>query len=83
MELQRGLQPRVRQGDAGNGFEWGVAWAGQSDTMHFELVEGRRLLESGGTRALVAGQQLAAQEAKAAQDKKAAEQKAAAAVSAP
>jgi hypothetical protein len=50
--------------------------------MHFELVEGRRLLESGGTRALVAGQQLAAQEAKAAQDKKAAEQKAAAAVSA-
>jgi predicted nucleic acid-binding Zn-ribbon protein len=66
-----------------NGFEWGVAWAGQSDTMHFELVEGRRLLESGGTRALVAGQQLAAQEAKAAQDKKAAEQKAAAGASTP
>ena len=48
-----------------NGFEWGVAWEGQSDTMHFELVEGRRLLESGGTRALGAGHQLAAQEKKA------------------
>jgi len=49
-----------------NGFEWGVAWQGESDTMHFELVEGRRLLESGGSRALVAGAQLAEQEKKAA-----------------
>jgi hypothetical protein len=64
-----------------NGFEWGVAWEGQSDTMHFELVEGRRLLESGGTRALVAGQQLAATEKAAAEkavaDKAAAEKAAA------
>jgi peptidoglycan hydrolase CwlO-like protein len=45
-----------------NGFEWGVAWQGMSDTMHFELVEGRRLLESGGTDALVAGRHLAEQE---------------------
>ncbi len=59
-----------------NGFEWGVAWEGQSDTMHFELVEGRRLLESGGTRTLVAGQQLAAQE-KAAAEKAAADKAAA------
>jgi hypothetical protein len=31
--------------------------------MHFELVEGRRLLESGGTRALTAGASLRANEA--------------------
>ncbi len=49
------------------GFELGVAWAGESDTMHFELVEGRRLLESGGTRALTAGANLRAQEAAASQ----------------
>ncbi len=41
-----------------HGFEWGVAWKGESDTMHFELVEGRRLLESGGSRALTAGAEL-------------------------
>ncbi len=50
-----------------HGFELGVAWDGQSDTMHFELVEGRRLLESGGTRALVAGATLRASEAAAAE----------------
>jgi len=38
-----------------HGFELGVAWAGWSDTMHFELVEGRELLEAGGKRALSAG----------------------------
>jgi hypothetical protein len=46
-----------------HGFELGVAWQGMSDTMHFELVEGRRLLESGGSRALVAGATLRASEA--------------------
>lgn len=48
-----------------HGFELGVAWQGESDTMHFELVEGRRLLESGGTRALTAGADLRASEAAA------------------
>lgn len=48
-----------------HGFELGVAWQGESDTMHFELVEGRRLLESGGTRALTAGATLRASEAAA------------------
>jgi len=38
-----------------NGFELGVAWDGSADTMHFELVEGRRLATSGGSRPLVAG----------------------------
>jgi len=38
-----------------NGFELGVAWDGSADTMHFELVEGRRQATSGGSRALVAG----------------------------
>jgi len=37
------------------GFELGVAWEQSPDTMHFELVEGRRLLESGGTREMTAG----------------------------
>ncbi len=41
-----------------HGFELGVAWAGESDTMHFELVEGRRLLEQHGSRALTAGKKL-------------------------
>jgi hypothetical protein len=45
-----------------HGFELGVAWQGQSDTMHFELVEGRRLLESGGSRSLSAGAKLKAVE---------------------
>ncbi len=38
-----------------HGFELGVAWDGSADTMHFELVEGRRLATSGGSRPLVAG----------------------------
>ena len=38
-----------------HGFELGVAWDGFADTMHFELVEGRRLAYSGGSRPLVAG----------------------------
>ncbi|MEV7630150.1 hypothetical protein [Actinoplanes sp. NPDC089786] len=38
-----------------HGFELGVAWDGSADTMHFELVEGRRLAISGGSRGLVAG----------------------------
>ena len=38
-----------------HGFELGVAWEQSPDTMHFELVEGRRLAESGGTRAMTAG----------------------------
>ncbi len=58
-----------------NGFDLGVAWAGQSDTMHFELVEGRRRLESAGSRPLVAGATLKAAEDKAAADKKAAAEK--------
>jgi hypothetical protein len=33
-----------------HGFELGVAWERSPDTMHFELVEGRRLAESGGSR---------------------------------
>lgn len=37
------------------GFELGVAWEQSPDTMHFELVEGRRLLESGGSREMAAG----------------------------
>lgn len=41
-----------------HGFELGVAWKGEADTMHFELVEGRRLLESGGSRALSSGAEL-------------------------
>ncbi|HUP86657.1 MAG TPA: hypothetical protein VM143_13400 [Acidimicrobiales bacterium] len=38
-----------------HGFEAGVAWEKSPDTMHFELVEGRRLLESGGKDELAAG----------------------------
>jgi hypothetical protein len=49
-----------------HGFELGVAWEGWSDTMHFELVEGRNLLESGGTKALAAGGMLKGLEALAA-----------------
>lgn len=45
-----------------HGFELGVAWEGHADTMHFELVEGRRLLESGGSKALTAGATLRAEE---------------------
>ncbi len=55
-----------------HGFELGVAWAGWSDTMHFELVEGRRLLESGGARTVVAGAALKAKEEKEAAEKAAA-----------
>lgn len=33
-----------------HGFELGVAWERSPDTMHFELVEGRRHAKSGGTR---------------------------------
>jgi hypothetical protein len=38
-----------------HGFELGVAWDGSADTMHFELVEGRRLATSAGSRAMIAG----------------------------
>ncbi len=38
-----------------HGFDLGVAWEGTPDTMHFELVEGRRLAASGGTRPMEAG----------------------------
>ena len=34
-----------------------AAWEQSPDTMHFELVEGRRLLESGGTREMTAGKE--------------------------
>jgi hypothetical protein len=60
-----------------SGFELGVAWKGGSDTMHFELVEGRRLLTSAGQHPLVAGQTLKATEDKAAADKAAADKAAA------
>lgn len=38
-----------------HGFELAVAWEDTPDTMHFELVEGRRFASSGGTRAMSAG----------------------------
>jgi hypothetical protein len=45
-----------------HGFELGVAWSGSPDTMHFELVEGRRLAISGGTREMEDGKKLKAKE---------------------
>ena len=46
-----------------HGFELGVAWEGWSDTMHFELVEGRKRLESHGKQALSSGGMLKTLEA--------------------
>ena len=46
-----------------HGFELGVAWEGESDTMHFELVEGRKRLESHGSRPLASGAMLKTLEA--------------------
>jgi predicted nucleic acid-binding Zn-ribbon protein len=45
-----------------SGFETGAAWQGESDSMHFELAEGRRRLETNGKEPLVAGAKLQAAE---------------------
>jgi hypothetical protein len=45
-----------------SGFELGVAWKGGSDTMHFELAEGRNMLTSFGAEPVVAGATLKARE---------------------
>jgi hypothetical protein len=65
-----------------SGFELGVAWKGGSDTMHFELAEGRTMLTTHGAEPVVAGAAMKAQEekdAKEAAERKAAAEKAAAA----
>jgi len=63
---EHGFNMKFFRSMVAHGFELGVAWTGMADTMHFELAEGRQLLETAGKEALVAGASLRAAEAKAA-----------------